>query len=1125
MLKRLIAVLAAFAVASSAVYASQTFDIISEEDNIGYAFDGDNTTYWQGNKLTVNSDGSEAIATIGIRFYDGINTQYKFTIDENRFVSSFDSDMQIFYVDSDSKSVTVTSDGDVLKIAEIKINPQQEKEILHQSGLNNDISVYGKKISSVGDVYGTKYETAYAFLSSGFVSAVKPNKNGDFDYKAYITPAEAQSIMLKVTGITSESLSSINTSVNDIRTKKSLLPEQIYAVGKSQNGVLFEDAAKLLVTLTGADTAVEESGSVAYPNGYIIKASDKKITKGIDLKCGDYCTKGDFALMLYQALKSDYEEYLYRGNKVNKDELVMKHCLGIEKASGTVTETRSGRIDCTKETSDDIAVVGDLRIRDKADAFGAYLGADLDFYYAEKNGNLCTLVCIDTDSFTYRTLTVKSSDITNISQRSGKINIEYFIGNKKNTAALISSPLSLYNGINYTGFAADDLTADGLTLEFTSFKSSGAYSSVNIISADDCVVSSVNTADETLYFEKGKLTSLELGDKDYKVFKNGASAGLSSISSGDIVSVLSSKNKESFILEARSDSVSGVVNQVFTDESDDYYITVNGEKFALSNLFLDLYCNKNGNYDIKSLLGISAEFFVNVYGKIAYRKGNVKSNTSYGVILNAMKSTNSIDDSVIIQVLTSSGAISDFTLNDKIKFNGKQQKSENLIKKSEGQTGTYLWDESSVSAQYLSRKLIEYKNDDIGKITSINMPKKNGFFFSGYNNKDYNIDEIADGGSLVEINSRAMSAVTRNMKDQFSVFDTSCMLSYESDGTQSNRGVNLASFTFDADTPVFIIPGIPSDLSAYSVDKNSYLVGNGYNISKEGYTTDITVTGYNTSGKTSADYVLAESSADYTPGTDINAALITSVTLSTDANGDDKYTLHCIEYGKNVDYVLYDTDTLYEKENPYDENTILKKINESSGKMLDITKRDQVTDVLGRRPVVAGDIIIPGDLYGGYMRGMRVIFDSEMISDRRDEAVSKYGDVTKGYTALFTTLDVEPRVDSNTPRSGSTKLYPIYGKVVNVSDGGTMVWVQTNIRLLASRVINAYNYKILTRENVVIPVDISSYNKNYINSFYKINMKRNTSSILNLGDVHVGDEVFVRLSQNAVREFIIYEWE
>ena len=38
-------------------------------------------------------------------------------------------------------------------------------------------------------------------------------------------------------------------------------------------------------------------------------------------------------------------------------------------------------------------------------------------------------------------------------------------------------------------------------------------------------------------------------------------------------------------------------------------------------------------------------------------------------------------------------------------------------------------------------------------------------------------------------------------------------------------------------------------------------------------------------------------------------------------------------------------------------------------------------------------------------------------------------------------------------------------------------------------------------------------------------MKRNTSSILNLGDVHVGDEVFVRLSQNAVREFIIYEWE
>ena len=86
MLKRLIAVLAAFAVASSAVYASQTFDIISEEDNIGYAFDGDNTTYWQGNKLTVNSDGSEAIATIGIRFYDGINTQYKFTIDENRLL-------------------------------------------------------------------------------------------------------------------------------------------------------------------------------------------------------------------------------------------------------------------------------------------------------------------------------------------------------------------------------------------------------------------------------------------------------------------------------------------------------------------------------------------------------------------------------------------------------------------------------------------------------------------------------------------------------------------------------------------------------------------------------------------------------------------------------------------------------------------------------------------------------------------------------------------------------------------------------------------------------------------------------------------------------------------------------
>lgn len=92
----------------------------------------------------------------------------------------------------------------------------------------------------------------------------------------------------------------------NIAAKKKIIQGDGTGKFRPSDLVKYEEAIKMIVCATGYGDVAKNRGG--YPSGYINVAKEQHITNNVPVKLGEHATRGDVAIMIYQAINKEVED-------------------------------------------------------------------------------------------------------------------------------------------------------------------------------------------------------------------------------------------------------------------------------------------------------------------------------------------------------------------------------------------------------------------------------------------------------------------------------------------------------------------------------------------------------------------------------------------------------------------------------------------------------------------------------------------------------------------------------------------------------------------------------------------------------------------------------------------------
>lgn len=1092
--------------------------------------DNDNSTYFEAENgyVQLDFDGKKDVKNIGVRFYDSINTKYKYTVsvseDGVNYVNvreNAESDYKTYYqlIDINKSIISIRVYGN--KISEIEVNPKIEDKVVVASGMNKSFSIDTNRISILPtDVYNTRYAEAVLFMVHPENALMTVSSDNTFDINGALTSTELLGALKKITGMVTDG----NALDEDAVWSKSTDLKEHMEVLASRGGraVCVSEFKKLIVLLMGYEQGAEKNGG--YPVGYVKQFGEMDIGASMNAVPDAAVTRGECALALYKALQCKVNSYVSTGDEtLIKDETKpgMEKYMNVKSVTAKIDDTARLK-NGTKDTYI-VSIDGSLYI-DNYRITSPYYGCEVQLFYKEtKTGEV--IVGIKPPK-NMKSVYVSAENIEGVS---GEYTVSYTDGDRVKTLRLTKAPLCVFNEVK-KNFEISDLTFERGNVLFTDCDGDDIYDAVKVNSYYDAVVGSV--ADNYIYFNEGQVKSIDLSDTEggTEVYRNGEKVNLSDIRPQDVVSIFESKDKSYYRIEASGVRVDGVLSQSDIKEGI-YRAMLNGEWFNVSNCFTD-------NHEIK--LGENVSFGVNAFGEIVSKKIFASNGKNYGVIINAIY--NDDEEVCVVKILTEGGVIQNFFTTERVILNGQRRDNDKLIRENASDTADYIWDVSSENAKWLSRKLIGYTLNDSKEITRIETAAEKGSILSekkvitptvypdsaryldGYyedwdaedfrkrtykDKSEYpnNISEpevIANGDKLVMLGERGVRNIKRGVI-------TSSYAGLLKNGNGWNDGSNI-DVLMNNNTVLFIIPEAGS--GDYSLEEALYGIQDYDKVTAMGYTQS-----YNVDGDTYANYVIFETVMSYKP-TDSSAflALVKDIKKTVDADNEIRIELTCIQKSEEKKYILENEDVLKSKHVYYmPHDTVKEPASDISG--IDMTNYTTIYDTIEKREIQKGDIISVGNEFAGIVKGVKVIFDAELMEEKKKEYDEAYGEPERAYTTVYTTIEAAPTFYTGAAYFGA-EMYVSYGKVLRISDDGKYAWILTNAKYF----VDSTYKQLVTRPGIVVPVNISALDQN--TNIYEMDMADGTVSMRNKGEINVGEEIFVRsYTTYQPREIVVYKWD
>lgn len=1063
------------------------------------------TTVWADTGLKVDESGRTVLelkeitqlTSVGITWENPVQNEYRFLIEVSDDSMNYKGIMETMSYDKDEQQVfsiqgysgkylRLTSTGETkLEIKNIDINvpvPNVLTDNAEESNIPAVKSVaYDFLPKGIGfsDVIGTKYEKYVGLISAlGIITG----NDGAFSPEGNISLRDFTAAVLRMTGVYNISNAEETAEVDLDAFCSGGDTFYNYAesfLESSNKAVTYYQAVRIICSALGADRIAASKGE--YPSGYEALALEMGYSDNVVSGYSEPLSRGNAAILIYNAL---HEKMIIDGDDNDNHQTPLEKYLGIKSDKGIVMSTQNLSLNGGKMLKPALSING-IEYRIENTEYESCIGCNVKYYYDQIYGDQ-RIVYLEPEK--NEIIRVDGDKINSCDIKDTAADIVYESENGRERHIKTDKPVFVYNGRTAELCDSDIEGLDlGSTLTAIDNDGNGFADVIFIYEYKDAVVREVQAEKEKIFFKSSDMgKELDLEDKEYVVYKNGSAVALKDLKTGDIISAAVSKDGEYITIQASDIKISGsVAAKLFGDKTT---LIISGAELNIRESIKDTV-----------QLGTKGEFFLNVFGVIAYKEA-FDEDMKLAILVDMRE--NEDDESVFVKLYTQAAEFESFTLAEKISYNSKSLDGEKLLA-----SGT-LWDASSDSAKWKSRKLIRYYTDSEGKIYKIDTPAKRGVTYEdrpyvieyegGTNDYKYGFcgqyvkaDVVADGSHIVEIIDKGPrmiyegSRLFRSINGSYSVNSTT--------GAYKLNGLAV-DYKYSPDTISWVIP--PDSDEPYTINESEYSYYDDVKKYYDQYRDKILIySGYNLTGNSLAECLIAYTKPSISVDTQDkkNTYLVTGVSRAVAPDEDIAYKIDAIYFDQIKSYC--GPKTLY-----------VKKEELLNVKAADWKPGDTPTEYT---TIKKGDLIKTSDADKyGYIEKIVCIFDAE----ERYKAFVNEGFAAAAVSGIQT-------YDTDVKWNQSFVVGKIFfGDIVYIADDKNSLSMNTTYRYYA-------NNGMLEPTEIPLLMEMP-YNYG-TKDIYEVNMKTGRVTKRAAGDISEGEYLlsFIEGNNSSLLVSVVYVFE
>lgn len=466
--------------------------------------------------------------------------------------------------------------------------------------------------------------------------------------------------------------------------------------------ITYSEIVKTVVTILGYRPLAEAKGG--YPMGYIAVANEIDLMDGLSLGIDTYVTRGDVAILLYNALSipklqqtsfgTDSVEYAK-----DPERTILTDELKIARYEGVVTASRHTGLYGMSALDEDKILIDDVKLAVGKSDITSLLGYNLVVYANEDKKTKEETVLFYEIKEENTITTVISEDIdpsTNLNYFS------YWDGEKQKSVALSNNVQIIVNAKLVPYALSDDLKPVSGTVTLLNNDGDKNVDIVIVKQYSHYVVDNLDTTDLVIYdkYDKDPL-ELEPKDKnvDYKIYRNTSTAKFKNISIGAVLSVLKSVDGEYMEIYLVVSPVRGKVTAKLDDDT--YLIGEDGIEYKRSTDLPDTE---------QIALGDEGTFYLDIEGRIIKVEAGSTTEGNYCYLMDAAMGQG-LDNTLSFKILNSNGDIQVLSSSEKVSFNGVKESKADILT-ALGGVGTII------------QQPLRYAVNENGQISKIEVPTK-----------------------------------------------------------------------------------------------------------------------------------------------------------------------------------------------------------------------------------------------------------------------------------------------------------------------------------------------------------------------------------------------------------------
>ena len=572
------------------------------------------------------------------------------------------------------------------------------------SGEKNNTEAFVTAYTMPADVAGTEYEAAVSFLQGMGVY-----DETDFRPWDSLTRAELAEYTVKAFNHTYVGASGV-TYFTDVPANSAEAPyinaavELGYMQGvggrlfQPAEGALYEQAATVLVIACGYNPNASYAGG--FSSGYMQIAASEGINKGISKSGSEELTRGEFAVMLFNAMHADAMITNLDGSGIvyERGDSVLSEKFDMETERGILQIVGDTSIYEDKTCLAGYVQLGGVTYASNGISLDMYLGYELEFYYQDNGTGDLTLAAArpTTRNSVYQ---IYSSDIEENSTIS---RIEY--SDEKGRSRKVDISLLadfVYNGLGMSAFSDEDILLENGYLQTVDNNGDGQADVVIVSEYKNYVVRALDTEFEVVYDCYGN-ENLELGTEEYIMRKNGEELPFSSLKKWDVLSVYGTKNstgEKKIRIEVSDQTVSGVIRKI-----DEEGYTIDGVQYELAE---NLHTAIKTGLEQEIEIGTSYTFYLDGAGALAAIDEGITDEFQYALILRLY--VDEVTELASVKMYTQDGVQERFQFPARFLYNGIKMDAAEAV--------------SRFNTDYENNtdkcKLVKYKRNADGLITEL----------------------------------------------------------------------------------------------------------------------------------------------------------------------------------------------------------------------------------------------------------------------------------------------------------------------------------------------------------------------------------------------------------------------